>query len=91
MVNMTYAVLWTPTAHRDLAQLWLDAADREAVRSAADTLDAILRRGAHLQGESRYDSLLVVLAAPLGVDIDVDQANRIVWVLRVWKFESRAK
>jgi hypothetical protein len=86
---MRFTVLWTPTAHRDLAKLWLDAADREAVRSAADTMDVILRRDAHLQGESRYDTLRVILAEPLGVDVDVDQVNRIVWVLRVWRFDSR--
>jgi hypothetical protein len=47
---MRFTVLWTPTAHDDLAQLWLDAADREATRSAADTLDVILHSDAHLQG-----------------------------------------
>jgi plasmid stabilization system protein ParE len=83
---MTFTVLWTPTAHRDLAELWLDAANREEVRSAADTLDSILRRDAASMGESRYGSLRVVLAAPLGVDIDVDVKRHNVWVLRVWRF-----
>lgn len=41
---MRYAVLWTPMAERDLAELWLAAPDREALRSAADTLDQGLRR-----------------------------------------------
>jgi mRNA-degrading endonuclease RelE of RelBE toxin-antitoxin system len=83
---MKYSVLWTPTAERDLAELWLDSADRQPIRSAADTLDKLLGDDAHLRGESRYDSLRVVHAAPLGVDVDVDQLNRVVWVLRVWRF-----
>jgi hypothetical protein len=31
---MRYTVLWTPTAERDLTELWLDAPDREAIRQA---------------------------------------------------------
>jgi hypothetical protein len=56
------------------------------MRSAADTLDRLLRSDAPLRGESRYDSLRVLLAAPLGIDIDVDMEHRTVWVLRVWSF-----
>ena len=88
---MRYTVLWTPTAEHDLAELWLEASDREAVRSAADTLDVLLRDDAHLCGESRYDSLRVVHAVPLGVDVDVDQDNRVVWVLRVWRYEKKSR
>ncbi len=88
---MKYTVVWTPTAERDLAELWLQSADREAIRSAADTLDNLLSVDAYLRGESRYDSLRIVLAAPLGFDIDVDQDNRSVWVLRVWRYERRPK
>jgi hypothetical protein len=69
--------------------LWLDAADREAIRSAADTLDHLLRVDAHLCGESRHGALRVVHAAPLGIDIDVDEEDRNVWVLRVWRFAWR--
>ena len=83
---MTYAVLWTPTAERDLAEIWLQSHDREAVRSAADTLDSLLRIDAHLRGESRYDSLRIILAAPLGIDVEVDEDQQKVWVLRVWRF-----
>jgi plasmid stabilization system protein ParE len=84
-----YIVAWTPTAERDLAEIWLHAQDREAVRSAADTLDSLLTTNAHLRGESRYESLRVVLAAPLGIDIDVDREHDTVWVLRVWRFVRR--
>jgi hypothetical protein len=88
---MRYTVLWTPTAENDLADLWLQGPDRDAIRSAADTLDDLLRFDAHSRGESRYESLRVVLAAPLGVDIEVDQDNRTVRVLRAWRYESRRR
>ena len=87
---MKFSVLWTPAAERDLADIWLNAPDREAIRSAADTLDSLLRLDAHLRGESRHESLRILLAAPLGIDFDVDQENRTVWVLRVWRFERRS-
>lgn len=85
---MRYSVLWTPTAERDLAELWLQALDRQAIRSAADTLDSLLRINAHLRGESRYGSLRVVLASPMGIDIEVNQDDLTVWVLRVWRYEK---
>jgi hypothetical protein len=86
---MRYTVFWAPTAERDLAQLWLQATDRPAIRSAADTLDSLLRVDAHLRGESRYESLRVLHADPLGIDVDVDQRDRTVWVLRVWRYARR--
>ena len=84
---MKYTVLWTPSAERDLADLWLQSPDREAVRSAADTLDSLLRVDAHRRGESRYESLRVLLAAPLGIDVDIDEDDRTAWVLRASRFE----
>jgi hypothetical protein len=72
-----------------LADIWLRSDDRNAVRSAADTLDRLLQIDAHLRGESRHESLRIVLAAPLGVDVDVDQGDRTAWILRVWRFERR--
>ncbi len=79
---MKYTVFWTPSAERNLAELWLQSPDREVIRSAADTLDSLLRVDAHRRGESRYESLRVLLAAPLGIDVDVDENDRTVWVLR---------
>jgi len=72
-----------------LAEIWIRSDDRNAVRSAADTLDRLLQIDAHLRGESRHESLRVVLAAPLGVDVEIDQVDRTAWVLRVWRFERR--
>jgi hypothetical protein len=40
---MRYTVLWEPSAEAELAQIWLDAADRRAVQEAADRIDSTLR------------------------------------------------
>jgi hypothetical protein len=36
---MIFTVLWTPTAEQELASIWLGAGDRNAVTSAAHTID----------------------------------------------------
>ena len=52
---MKYTVLWAPDAENDLAAIWLSAADRAAVQSAGDQIDALLKSDTHLRGESRQD------------------------------------
>jgi plasmid stabilization system protein ParE len=86
---MIFTVLWTPTAEQELASIWLDAEDRNAVTSAAHTIDALLRADPHTRGESRHDAVRVLFVPPLGVDFDVVEADRIVYVLTVWSFGKR--
>jgi hypothetical protein len=40
---MKYTVAWRPSAVRTLAEIWTRSDDREAVRKAADSIDALLR------------------------------------------------
>jgi hypothetical protein len=81
---MNYTVVWTPTAEQDLAQLWIDADDRDALTSAANTIDVILRQDAHLRGEPLFDTVRTLYVPPLGVDFEVVEADRIVYVLSAW-------
>jgi len=39
---MNWNVLWLPTAEQDLASVWLNAPDQDAVAAAADALDRLL-------------------------------------------------
>jgi plasmid stabilization system protein ParE len=81
---MTYTVVWTPTAERDLAEMWLNAVDRNAVASAANTIDVVLRDDPLSQGESRIESTRIMFVRPLGIDFDVVRDDRTVYVLAVW-------
>src|SRR5262245_48226683 len=36
---MIYTIVWLPTAEAELAQIWLDAADKNAVTQAANRID----------------------------------------------------
>ena len=84
---MTFTVLWTPSAEKDLAAVWMAADDRDAVTSAAATIDALLRENPQALGESREESLRITFVAPLGVDFEVLDEDRIVYVLSVWSIE----
>lgn len=82
---MKFTVIWTPTAEKDLAAAWVDRAqDRAAITRAASSIDTLLRHDPQLQGESRYDTVRILPIPPLGVDFDVNEQDRLVYVLTVW-------
>ena len=85
---MKYTVLWTPTAEQELAAIWMGAPDRDAVTSAASSIDTLLAENADRQGESRYGNLRIMFAPPLVVEFDVLEEDRIVYVLAVWPFDT---
>jgi plasmid stabilization system protein ParE len=86
---MRYTVLWTPTAERRLTEIWLAAPDRREVTAAAARLDNLLRKDAHTCGESRSGDVRVTFELPLGIDFEVLEADRIVYVLTVWRTDGR--
>jgi plasmid stabilization system protein ParE len=81
---MTFTVVWKPSAEAMLAHLWNTAADRNEVQRAADAIDAQLRRNPLTVGESRGDSLRLLIIHPLGVHYQVSEDDRLVLVLKVW-------
>ena len=81
---MKYQVLWTPTAERDLAEVWLRAGDRASITSAAESVDRLLEDDAHARGESRLGDLRVMFISPLGVSFEAHQQDRVAYVLAVW-------
>jgi plasmid stabilization system protein ParE len=86
---MTYTVLWVPKAEQDLATLWTNAIDRDAVTRAANEIDNRLRTDPETVGEARSYDLRILLVQPLGVTFQVRAQDRIVQVLDVWQFQRR--
>lgn len=82
---MNYTVLWTRGAEEQLARIWMEAADRNAVRMAADTIEELLQNNPLEQGESRSGDVRVMFVEPLGVFFRVSERHRIVLVGRVRK------
>jgi plasmid stabilization system protein ParE len=81
---MRYTVLWTPAAQQDLASVWLNAADRAAVTAAASIIDQLLAQNPDQQGDVCFDTVRTLVVSPIGVDFEVIDADRIVYVLTVW-------
>ena len=50
---MKWTVVYRPDAANELAAIWLNAADRQAVTDAANSIDEQLARGPSNAGESR--------------------------------------
>jgi hypothetical protein len=84
---MSYTVVWKSRPKDRLAELWMAAADRSAITSAADDIDARLRIAPLSEGESREGAFRVLLVAPLGVKYRVFEQDRVVAIVREWRFE----
>ena len=80
-----YTVVWHTDVRDELARLWIDAADRRAVRAAADAIDRELAVDALLKGNDIPDGLRQLTIAPLRVLLAVSEADRIVRVLEVMR------
>ena len=81
---MKYTVLWTPAAEEELAAIWIDAGDRSAVTSAAAAIDNLLSSDPESRGELRFDTVRTLCVSPVGIDFEVVEQDRIVWVLFSW-------
>jgi hypothetical protein len=82
---MNYTVQWTPTAEQDLAAVWIAAADRDVITSTANIIDALLHRDPERLGEVLFDTVRTMAVPPLGVEFEVIEEDRIVYVLSVWQ------
>lgn len=81
---MTFTVHWTQAAIQMLAAIWLAAADRNAITAANDAIDAVLREDADTVGRPVFDTVRQYEHPPLGVQFEVVEADRIVYVLPCW-------
>ncbi len=88
---MSYQVFWVPEAEEELAAIWLDAADRNSIATAAHVIDTTLRLDPEAAGESRGEDRRIFYEPPLGVIFVVSTDDRIVSVLSVWRFDTRRK
>ena len=87
---MRFNVIWTRAEEEDLATVWAEARDRNAVSSAAHMIDRLLSQDPDYFGEICFDTVRSFSAPPLGVDYEVIEADRIVFVLAAWD-SSRSK
>jgi hypothetical protein len=82
---MRFTVTWIPAAEENLADIWMRAADRQAVTSAAQTIDILLANDPQTRGNPRFDTVRMLTVPPLGVDFEVIEDDRLVYVLSAWE------
>lgn len=74
---MTYDVDWD-AVEGELADLWMNAADRAAVTAAVHRIDRRLQRDPSACGESRGGANRLMFDGPVGVLFRVDEPSRVV-------------
>jgi plasmid stabilization system protein ParE len=80
---MSYGVRWQRRAKAELADVWLNAADRNEVTAAAHRVEQLLRRDPLTAGESRTGRLRLVFDGPIAVLYHVDPQARRVAIISV--------
>ena len=78
-----YTVVWHHDARDELAQLWLDAENRNAVTLAASTIDRHLATDASDKGTAIPDNLRQLTVPPLRVRFAVSEPDRMLRILGV--------
>jgi hypothetical protein len=86
---MTFTVVWTPAAQRELEQIWQTANDRDTVLRRVWDIEGTLTRGPREAGESRPDNRFVAYALPLGVLYEVVPNDAKVFIASAWWVRRR--
>ncbi len=81
-----YTVSWSPSAERELADIWNKASDRAEITAAANEIDADLARDPLTLGEARGGHTRIVFVTPLAVLFDVEETDQSVRVWDVWRW-----
>lgn len=79
----SYRVVWTGQARRDLAAIWLNSSDRNAVARAQAICDQGLAFDPERHGEFLAEGLWAITVAPLRLSFEIDGARSRVLVTNV--------
>ena len=88
---MSFKVVWKPSVKQGLASIWIKATNRRAVTQAANKIDQCLETDPMSQGESRSGTTRILIVSPLAVAYEVDETDRVVFVLSVRQLPDRPK
>jgi hypothetical protein len=81
---MKWTVSYRPSAQDDLANIWLNAPEPQAVADAADTIDRLLADDPLNVGESRAGNVRILIELPLTVLYEVYSEDTLVTVFAVF-------
>jgi mRNA-degrading endonuclease RelE of RelBE toxin-antitoxin system len=80
---MNYTVVWKSRAEQELAEIWLQAADRDLIGHAVHKAEHALARDPFDVGESRETDYRLLCILPLVIGYRVSEDDRLVTVVRV--------
>jgi plasmid stabilization system protein ParE len=83
---MKYDVIWLPDAEQELAEVWLNAPNRNLVSQAAFGIDLSIEADPNNVGESRPNERRIFFVPPLGIIYRVLESPQRVEVIHVWRF-----
>jgi hypothetical protein len=79
---MRYTVIWVPSAQAQLADLWVQAPDRQPVTDAVDRIDKALRDDPETKAMP-WGRFYTFIEDPLVVLLEIDPGDRVVRVIQV--------
>jgi hypothetical protein len=87
-----FSVFKPQTALAEVHAAWhlADGHARATIELAMLGLERLLQENPHDHGESRGDGTRVLFQHPLAVTVTVDDAQKLVRVLRVWTYRRQA-
>ena len=80
---MKYTVVNAPVADHQLADIWLNAADRQSVADAFNRIESSLKYDAPLKGREHPGGWRGLIVPPLAVTFRVSEDDRLVRILSV--------
>jgi hypothetical protein len=86
---MPYRVFWAPNAEEKLERFIQDESEPQILAAAARPIDHYLINEPASFGESRYDTIRIGFAYPLGVQFEVMDDVRTVIVHDVWRIDRK--
>jgi hypothetical protein len=81
---VNYSVAWSDLALDALAAIWLAATNRNAVTQTAHEIELEIAANPNATGTIVFDTVREYTRPPLGVEFEVVDADRRVFVLSVW-------
>jgi hypothetical protein len=78
-----FTVVWIEDAEGDLAEVWIDSPNRQAIRAAVDRIDHELAEAPMLYGTHLSEGLWTIYREPLKVFFRIDPISEIVAVQRL--------
>ena len=80
-----YKVVWRKRALNDLAEIWLEANDRQAVTDAVRIAENKLAERPSGWGAEMSEGLFRIVAGPVRVLFTIEEKTRRVRIARVWR------